>query len=51
MNDRADGILGGFVVLDQEEEAITDLDGLKVQIGREYYSILQVNLFFSLLYF
>jgi FtsP/CotA-like multicopper oxidase with cupredoxin domain len=42
MNDRADGILGGFVVMDKEEK-ITDLDGQKVQIGREYYSILQVK--------
>ncbi|KAL3125682.1 hypothetical protein niasHT_009769 [Heterodera trifolii] len=42
MNDRADGLLGGFVVKNEEKNSTEfELEGENVALGREYYSILQ----------
>lgn len=43
MNDRADGLLGGFVVVKPEDPMEWELDGKRVTVGRQYYSILQVR--------
>jgi hypothetical protein len=49
MNDRADGLLGGFVVLDEGDGQAAAGNGQELDdgqrmppIGREYYTILQV---------
>ena len=47
MNDRADGLLGGFVVkkLNGGNGSVAELgEGQEVPIGREYYTIVQASI-------
>jgi hypothetical protein len=44
MNDRADGLLGGFVIY-PKDRTTPQADDSRVTTNREYYMVLQVSVF------